>query len=530
MYGSGGGYFQKYDKNGNRIWEENMLLWILAKPQIGADDVIYLGSEDGNFNAWNKDGTKKWQVMLGASVYGSAAIGPGGTLYVGTYVPANSHGIFFAISPTDGSVLWKHETTGMMKSSAATNPKTGHVYIGNYDGSLYAYDGKNGTVLWTHALWGPAEASPAVGPDGTIYIGGGITQSTCPTTGCFFYAINPDGSLKWQYKVGGTVLNAPTIGADGTIYAGCNDKFVYAFNPSGTLRWKYETGGQVLSGPAIGLDGTVFAGSQDDSLHAVYRPCHPGHYCPVSISVPTACKIGTYNNSTRAVTPVECAACPAGHLCAQLATTLPAPCPAGSYCPAGASIATPCKPGTFNKSPLGTSVASCAACTAGYECAKASTTAPVACPAGTYCHEGSSVTQPCPLGHYCPEKSAAPQACAANTYTPATKATTCVACPKGYKCTNGQLDSGAGLSHGEVIAIVAGVSALTLVAGIIMGMWYQRRRAAGDGFVPRIDSLVYDPEQNLLDSGSEIYSADGSFNSDDPSAKIKLKHQRQGFQ
>ena len=38
MYGGGGGYFQKYDKNGNRVWEENMLLWVIAKPLIGDEE------------------------------------------------------------------------------------------------------------------------------------------------------------------------------------------------------------------------------------------------------------------------------------------------------------------------------------------------------------------------------------------------------------------------------------------------------------------------------------------------------------
>merc|ERR1711998_147541 len=469
MYGGNGGYFQKYDQDGNRIWEENMLLWVLAKPLIGDEDsrflthstkdVIFLGSEDGNFNAWYKNGTKKWQVMLGASVYGAAAIGPGvlwpsaplhhPTLYVGTYVPANSHGIFFAISPVNGTVLWKYETTGLIKSSPAVS-ENGHIYVGTHDSKLYAFH-PNGTVLWTFPLWGPGEGSPSVGKDGTIYVGAGEAETPCPATGCFFYAITPEGSLKWNYQLNpaggnrrGACLTAPTIGADGTIYASCSDKIVYAFNPSGTLRWQHEVGGEVLSSPVVGPEGTVYFGSQDNKIYAIHRPCHPGYYCPVNVSEPIACDPGSYTNSTRAVTAQACAECDAGYVCGA-ATSTPIPCSSGEYCPKGSSVAAPC--------------------------------------------------------------------------------------PTGFTCTNGKLDrpdqpdagGGSGLSSGKVAVIVVASSFITLLVGVGAGIFFERRRSNSSW-----KWLGETKEENLLSSPTHNsrLSTTGSFNSDDapgmPGEKSKL--------
>jgi len=70
--------------------------------------------------------------------------------------------------------------------------------------------GKAGTLKWKFKTGGAINSSPAIGPDGTIYVGGGY----------YLYAINPDGTLKWKFKADRCVVSSPVIGPDGTVYIG----------------------------------------------------------------------------------------------------------------------------------------------------------------------------------------------------------------------------------------------------------------------------------------------------------------------
>ena len=54
------------------------------------------------------------------------------------------------------------------------------------------------------------------------------------------------------------------------------------------------------------------------------------------------------------------------------------PCPVGSFCPEGSSLAQPCSPGTYAPT---TQMSNC-----------------TVCPAGYYCVAGSSITVECPRG------------------------------------------------------------------------------------------------------------------------------------
>ena len=51
-------------------------------------------------------------------------------------------------------------------------------------------------------------------------------------------------------------------------------------------------------------------------------------------------------------TSAKCAGlCPAGFICDTEATVAPTPCPVGHFCPEGTSIARPCLPGSYTRTP-----------------------------------------------------------------------------------------------------------------------------------------------------------------------------------
>ncbi len=146
--------------------------------------------------------------------------------------------------------------------------------------------------------------------------------------------------------------------------------------------------------------------------------------------------------------------CPAGYYCPGGATGERFECPVGYYCPAGASSQTPCSSGTWSfhtrqgsvcptiiagyyhdtglhqailcpkgkYCPAGTTQNTQQACSVGtfnpYLGAKASTYC-TPCPIGFICNEGTGTVDPtiCPQGKYCPRGSSSGTDCPAGTFS-----------------------------------------------------------------------------------------------------------------
>ncbi|MCB1217174.1 PQQ-binding-like beta-propeller repeat protein [bacterium] len=138
-----------------------------------------------------------------------------------------------------------HYGDGMNRVSTITGPQTNHGYWNKSIGTDAGY------------------SSPVVGPDGTIYVGGG---------GGLLFAFEPDGTLKWDYDlVAGTIWSSPAIGDDGTIYIGDPGNGLHAVSPLGFQLWVYASAGGVFGSPAVGPDGSIYFGSDDGFLTAL-RP------------------------------------------------------------------------------------------------------------------------------------------------------------------------------------------------------------------------------------------------------------------
>ncbi len=90
-------------------------------------------------------------------------------------------------------------------TSPALSPDGQQIYAVDGTRVLVACDTTTGQRLWSVSEIGKA-AAPAVGPDGTVYTGGGD----------YLYAINPDGTIKWQknYNTLATIFvpNRPAVG------------------------------------------------------------------------------------------------------------------------------------------------------------------------------------------------------------------------------------------------------------------------------------------------------------------------------
>lgn len=133
---------------------------------IGANGMVYLGSDDGNIYAVDRQtGEKRWSVYVGSPLRSSPSIGIDATVYVGC-----DNGKLYAFDGTTGTKRWEFATGGPVRSTPAITAD-GKVYFGSGDGKVYALNATTGAKDWDFETGGPVYSSPAVGNDGTIYIG-----------------------------------------------------------------------------------------------------------------------------------------------------------------------------------------------------------------------------------------------------------------------------------------------------------------------------------------------------------------------
>ncbi|ELW67538.1 hypothetical protein TREES_T100003968 [Tupaia chinensis] len=162
-------------------------------------------------------------------------------------------------------------------------------------------------------------------------------------------------------------------------------------------------------------------------------PCPRGHFCPKGTSLPQPCPAGSYSHLTGQAT---CFPCPAGYYCPENVTNYNEhPCPAGFYCPRGTKHATqfPCPRGYYNPDPRTQSLDGCLPCPPGHYCGQENLTrASGPCDAGWFCVSAAWTARPfdldnytssnclcpatatggkCPAGSYCPQGSPEPTPC-----------------------------------------------------------------------------------------------------------------------
>lgn len=154
------------------VWHHNLgkgseILKYKLTPVTDGTSVFAI-SEDGHFYRFNaQTGEKELEVKLGKNITAGLGVSPN-ALFAGT-----ESGALIAISPRDGSVLWRTALSG--KLLAAPMFGDNMIVAKTMDGTVTALDPSDGTVLWRYALENPLftmyGSSPAL-------VGGGVVIST----------------------------------------------------------------------------------------------------------------------------------------------------------------------------------------------------------------------------------------------------------------------------------------------------------------------------------------------------------------
>lgn len=243
---------------------------VVASPVV-ADGVLYAGAKNGSFYALDaKTGALKWSFAADAPITSTAAVADG-TAYVMT--DANT---LYALDAASGSLKWLRPTGPDLPFDAmagfhmaqdwdywTSSPLTykGRVYVGSGNGNIYAIDGKSGEIVWRHATTGRVRSSPAT--DGrTLYAGSFDGQMVALDL--------KTGKLRWSFHTrgnpifpAGSIQSSPTL-ADGLVLFGARDFNLYAVDAkTGREVWSQPVKNSwVPSTPAV-RDGRVYAGSAD---------------------------------------------------------------------------------------------------------------------------------------------------------------------------------------------------------------------------------------------------------------------------
>ncbi|TKJ28100.1 MAG: hypothetical protein CEE40_12455 [Chloroflexi bacterium B3_Chlor] len=206
-----GGALVALNQDGSERWRFDTGSRIPYSPTLAPDGTIYVGARNGNLYALNADGSLKWQRNL-AAVSSTAAVGNEGIVYLGT-----SSG-YRAVNPADGSQIWSFSPVDGEADSTPTLGAGGSVYLTSNTNEIYALN-PDGTLAWTFTAEEEDERevhfSSPITLDGARVLYAGTREGE-------LFAVNPDGSLRWRFSLpeGGMVLVGPAVGPDGTLYVG----------------------------------------------------------------------------------------------------------------------------------------------------------------------------------------------------------------------------------------------------------------------------------------------------------------------
>jgi len=224
------GYLYALNPEGSERWKVSTEGLVKDCPAISQDGTLILSIfyEESIKNALvlalNPDGSEKWKFTMDQPYISAPSVGDDGTVYVGAhegyYFQGTSY--LYALNP-DGTLAWRADACDYVIYAPAIG-KDGTIYISQgysgdampaFHGYISAYD-PDGDLLWDFDAQGEISSHPLIDADGTLYF---ASMNRKLTNEGYIYAVNPDGIENWRLFTG-YVATSLCVGPNGTIYAG----------------------------------------------------------------------------------------------------------------------------------------------------------------------------------------------------------------------------------------------------------------------------------------------------------------------
>jgi outer membrane protein assembly factor BamB len=247
---SGTTLFALDQATGATLWSVELLhstRWSNAAYDAGR---VFVVDFDGLMQAFDAaTGTRLWSTDLpGQYAFSSPPTAQGGIVYTGG---AGTGGTVYAVSQSDGVVLWTRPVSNGDNSSPALSPTS--IFVSYACGLVYAFDRVTGDLRWFNN--GPCSG------------GGGKTS------------VYHDGRVYSRDFFGNEVLDADTGALRGTFQAGPAPAFAGRtglFLAGSTLRamsgrrtlWTFSGDGGLITAPIV-VQSTVYVGSSSGMLYGL---------------------------------------------------------------------------------------------------------------------------------------------------------------------------------------------------------------------------------------------------------------------
>jgi outer membrane protein assembly factor BamB len=147
------------------------------------------------------------------------------------FVGSSDFGLY-ALRATDGSTLWRFETTGMVQSEALYHRELDVVYFGSNDGALYAVQARDGALLWRFNTGAEVIKKPVISGETLLFVN---------SADQLFAVDRRSGRQKWA------VRRPPALGMEILGHAGAaldGDKVCTAFSDGHVGCWDVRDGAE----------------------------------------------------------------------------------------------------------------------------------------------------------------------------------------------------------------------------------------------------------------------------------------------
>jgi eukaryotic-like serine/threonine-protein kinase len=194
------------------------------------------------------------------------------TLSAGKIVVGSKDGCIYTIRESDGQLIWKYKTGGIVRSTPAI--KDGIIYVGDTEGVLHALQLNDGKEVWQFFIAGHSLKNEDFGFDRRAIISSPVVTADKVLVGGrdgFLYAVNKtSGKEIWRMDHQVSWVISSVAVKDSFVVTGTSDgRFIQAVHlDSGKELWKYRTSSIVWSSPVID-NNKVYIGSHDNKLYCL---------------------------------------------------------------------------------------------------------------------------------------------------------------------------------------------------------------------------------------------------------------------